>query len=134
MKLLENAYQKALVARKNAYAPYSGFLVGAAVLSENGEIYAAGNVENASYPCGTCAEAGAIAAMVAAGDKKIKDIVIVADGNDLIVPCGACLQRIAEFSDENTTISLADLQKIQKSYKISELLPVSFSVKDLKND
>ncbi len=132
MKLLESLYQKALQARNHAYAPYSGFSVGAALVSENGNMYAGSNVENASYPCGTCAEAGAISAMIAGGDKIIKDIVIVSGASDLIVPCGACLQRLREFSDEKTTIHLANLTKIEKSYKLSDLLPVSFSAEDLK--
>lgn len=132
MQLLETIYQKALTARENAYAPYSAFKVGAALCSESGQIYAACNVENASYPCGTCAEAGAISMMVAAGEKKIKDIVVVADSQILITPCGACLQRISEFSDEETMIHLADLRGIVKSYKFCELLPVSFHEENLK--
>lgn len=129
---MDNLYKEALKARKNAYAPYSGFQVGAAILTEDEHIYAAGNVENASYPCGTCAEAGAIAAMISSGGRKIKEILIVSDGKDLIVPCGACLQRLKEFSDDQTTIHLANLQKIRQTYKLNELLPVSFGAEDLK--
>ena len=87
--------------------------------------------ENVSYSCGTCAEAGAIAAMVVASERLISDIVVVADSHNLITPCGACLQRILEFSNEATTIHLADLKGIQKSYKLKELLPVAFH-EDLK--
>ena len=90
-------FEKALEARKLAYAPYSEFKVGAAILTSKGNVYLGANVENVSYPCGTCAEAGAIAAMVCGGEYQISDIVVVANGKNLITPCGACLQRIFEF-------------------------------------
>ncbi|MDY4885487.1 MAG: cytidine deaminase [Alphaproteobacteria bacterium] len=132
MSQLSLLFNQALNARQNAYAPYSHFAVGAAVLSANGKIYAGCNVENISYPCGTCAEAGAIAAMNADGGRLIKDIVVVADGDSLISPCGACLQRIYEFADAETTVHLADLTGIKQSLKITELLPVSFNEGSLK--
>lgn len=132
MSQLSLLFNQALNARQNAYAPYSHFAVGAAVLSANGKIYAGCNVENISYPCGTCAEAGAIAAMNANGGRLIKDIVVVADGDSLISPCGACLQRIFEFADAETTVHLADLTGIKQSLKITELLPVSFNEGSLK--
>lgn len=132
MSQLSLLFNQALNARQNAYAPYSHFAVGAAVLSANGKIYAGCNVENISYPCGTCAEAGAIAAMNADGGRLIKDIVVVADGDSLISPCGACLQRIFEFADAETTVHLADLTGIKQSLKITELLPVSFNEGSLK--
>ncbi len=125
-------FDKASSARQNAYAPYSGFSVGAAVLAGNGKIYTGCNVENISYPCGTCAEAGAIAAMNADGERLIKEILVVAGGSSLVSPCGACLQRIFEFSDENTQVHLADLQGVKKTLKISDLLPFSFDEKDLR--
>ena len=134
MSELVSLFELALKTRDNAYTPYSGFKVGAAILSSDFKTYAGCNVENVSYPCGTCAETGAIAAMCAAGDTMIKDIVIVADSKKLISPWGACLPRIFEFSDNNTTIHLADLSGIKKSYKISELLPVAFVEKELKHD
>lgn len=132
MSELSLLFNQALSARNNAYAPYSGFAVGAAVLCNNGKIYSGCNVENISYPCGTCAEAGAIAAMNADGGRLIKDIVVVAGGNTLISPCGACLQCIFEFADSETTVHLADLKGIRKSFKINELLPVSFNEESLK--
>ena len=132
MSQLSLLFNQALNARQNAYAPYSHFAVGAAVLSANGKIYAGCNVENISYPCGTCAEAGAIAAMNADGERLIKDIVVVAEGDSLISPCGACLQRIFEFADAETTVHLADLTGIKQSLKIAELLPVSFNEGSLK--
>ena len=125
-------FEKALKAREQAYAPYSKFKVGAAILTPKGNIYVGANAENVSYPCGTCAEAGAIAAMVCSGEYQISDIVVVAGGKNLITPCGACLQRIFEFSDKETKIHLADLEGIKKTYRIDELLPISFYQEDLK--
>ncbi len=132
MSELVHLFNLALKTRLNAYAPYSCFKVGAAVLSSSNNIYVGCNVENVSYPNGTCAETGAIAAMIAAGDNLIKDIIIVAESDNLITPCGACLQRIFEFSDKNTKIHLANLNEIKKSYTISELLPLAFNEKELK--
>ena len=124
-------FEKALAVRLNAYAPYSKFKVGAALLSAQGNIYVGANTENVSYPCGTCAEQAAIAAMIAGGEYEISDIVIVADSKNLIVPCGACLQRILEFSGKKTLVHLANLKGVQKSYGIGELMPFAFH-EDLK--
>lgn len=126
MNIAENLYEYAKKARQNAYAPYSNFAVGAAIYSKKKKFYSGCNVENVSFPCGTCAEAGAIAAMIAGGDKEIDAILIVADGANLVYPCGACLQRIAEFADESTKIYLADTKKICKIYALSDLLPLAF--------
>lgn len=132
MSELVSLFDIALKIRENAYTPYSKFKVGAAIISANFNVYAGCNVENISYPNGTCAETGAIAQMVAGGDTLIKDIVVVADSKNLISPCGACLQRIFEFSDKNTKIHLADLSGIKKTYLISDLLPLAFDEKELK--
>ena len=117
-------------AAKNAYAPYSNFYVGAAILSDSDKFYSGCNVENISFPVGTCAEAGAIAAMFNGGDKKIKEILIYASSEILITPCGACRQRIAEFSNAETLIHLADDEGIKKTLTIKDLLPYTF--KDIK--
>ena len=126
LKLL-NLAQKA---RENAYAPYSGFKVGVALLTVNGKVFCGCNVENASYPCGTCAEAGAIAAMICGGGDKISEILVLADC-EKILPCGNCLQKIAEFSFENTIIYSANLKKVVQKCKLSDLLPQNFSAKDI---
>ena len=126
MKIEQQLFEKAKAARLNAYAPYSKYLVGAAICTTKGNIYASCNVENVSFPCGTCAEAGAIAAMVVGGEREISSILILADGKNLVYPCGACLQRIAEFSNEKTKIYLADTQKMRKTYTLGELLPHGF--------
>ena len=130
MHKISDLYNTATEVRKNAYAPYSKFMVGAAVLSVNDKVFGGCNVENASYPCGTCAEAGAISTMIAAGEKSIKEILIIADCVQ-ILPCGNCLQKIAEFGDDKTLVHSADLNGNIKTYKLSELLPQSFSFKDL---
>ncbi|MBS4773832.1 MAG: cytidine deaminase [Proteobacteria bacterium] len=116
----------ARAAAANAYCPYSRFAVGAAIESDDGRFYTGCNVENISYPVGTCAEAGAIAAMIAGGSKKIAAILIYADSQSLISPCGACRQRIAEFGDENTPVYLAGKDGIMSQSTAGELLPAGF--------
>ena len=126
MNTSEQLFAAALKAFKQAYTPYSGFPVGAAVLSTDNHIYSGCNVENISYPVGTCAEAGAIAAMLNGGDNKIAEILIYADSKALISPCGACRQRIAEFASADTKIHLADKSGIKKTFTLEELLPHNF--------
>ena len=128
---LQILFEKALDVRLKAYAPYSGFKVGAALLSSKGHIYTGANVENVSYPCGTCAEQAAIASMVSAGEYEIEEMVVVADSKNLITPCGACLQRIKEFAGSKTRVHLADLTGIKKSVFITDLMPFAFH-EDLK--
>ena len=128
----QQLFEQALKVRAQAYAPYSHFAVGAAVLSSGGKIYCGCNVENASYPCGICAEAGAIAAMVAAGERQIAAILVLADSS-CILPCGNCLQKIAEFGSKDTVIYSADLKQIVKTQKLGEILPQSFSAGDMQN-
>jgi len=93
-------FQDALAVRENAHAPYSKFKVGAAIRSANGMVFVGCNVENSAYPEGTCAEAGAIAAMIAAGENKIEEVCVVAESPVPIAPCGGCRQKIAEFSNQ----------------------------------
>ena len=122
LKLLNMAQQAA----SNAYAPYSNFKVGAAILTTNENLYSGCNIENISYPIGTCAEEAAIAAMITNGDKHIKQILIYADSNTLITPCGACRQRISEFADDNCQIILANKNGIKEIHSIDDLLPHRF--------
>lgn len=117
--------------RLNAYAPYSKFKVGAAILTTNGKIYAGCNVENASYPCGTCAEAGAIAAMIAGGETEIAEILIIAD-TKCILPCGNCLQKIAEFGNEKTLVHSADISGNIRTFTLKQLLPHNFKAGDIQ--
>ncbi len=134
MEISQQLFERAVTVKSNAYAAYSHYCVGAAIYSESGKIYASCNVENISYPCGTCAEAGAISAMVAGGDKKIAAILITSDGKDLVYPCGACLQRIAEFADAKTLIYLADKEKICQTYHLNDLLPHNFKTVELYHE
>ena len=126
MEIAQRLFNHAKSVRENAYAPYSKYKVGAAIYTKSKKIYTGCNVENVSFPCGTCAEAGAIAAMVAGGDKEIASILVLADGKNLVYPCGACLQRIAEFANKNTKIYLADTKQIKKICTLEELLPHEF--------
>jgi len=124
----ERLIQAAKAVRKNAYAPYSGYFVGAALLDEVGRVHAGCNVENAASPEGSCAEANAIGAMVTAGGSRIVAIAI-AGGRDEIgacTPCGGCRQKIAEFADERTCVILIGKDDAGAKYTIEELLPASF--------
>jgi len=123
---LDALFAAAKAAREHAYAPYSRFLVGAAIRAPSGAIYSGCNVENAAYPQGSCAEAGAIAAMALAGERKIVEIVVVGGGEDLCTPCGGCRQRIREFSDAATRIHVAGLDRVRASFTLEDLLPHSF--------
>jgi cytidine deaminase len=118
--------QSARAVRENAYAPYSGFKVGAALRARSGAVYTGVNVENAAYPEGTCAEAGAIAAMVAAGDTAIAEVCVIADCPDPVPPCGGCRQKLAEFSDGDVAVTLATTAGAQQVTSVAELLPGAF--------
>ena len=122
-RLIELSYEMML----NAYAPYSNFSVGAAILWENDKLFGGCNVENAAYPEGTCAEAGAISAMIAGGCKTIKEIYIVSKSENIVSPCGGCRQKIREFSSDQTKIFLCNIKWDYKLFSLNELLPFSFS-------
>ncbi len=119
-------FEAARAARENAYAPHSGFKVGAALRTPSGQVYVGCNVENIAYPEGTCAEAGAIAAMAAAGEYAIAEMTVIADSPVPITPCGGCRQKIAEFSSADVVVSLANLQGPVTSLSVAELLPGAF--------
>lgn len=124
---LQSLFDAAESVASKAYAPYSKFSVGAAIRTPSGSIIVACNVENAAYPAGTCAEAGAIAAMVAQGETKITDIAIVSLKNNPCYPCGACRQRIFEFSDAATRVHMRDgVTGEPITYSIKALLPHAF--------
>jgi cytidine deaminase len=115
-----------------AYAPYSNFKVGAAILADDGVVYAGCNVENAAYPSGSCAEQGAISAMIAGGAGRITAILVVGDGDVLVTPCGACRQRIREFATPETPVAIAGPGGIRQMFSLSELLPASFGPDNLR--
>ena len=120
----------AVAAREHAWADYSGFRVGAALIDENGNLHTGCNVENAAYPLGSCAEAGAISAMVAAGGTRIVAIAIAGGSDDvgICTPCGGCRQRISEFADDKTKIVARANDSGWTEFSIGELLPYSFQL------
>jgi cytidine deaminase len=128
---VEALFAAASAARTHAYAPYSGFRVGAAVLSASGRVFAGANVENASYPAGLCAEAVAIGAMVAAGDTRIAAVVVVGEGEALTMPCGVCRQRLSEFAGPDTSVHVGDRGGVRQSFRFGDLLPFAFGPSNL---
>lgn len=113
-------------ARERAYAPYSRFHVGAALLDDAGHIHAGCNVENAAYPEGVCAEAGALSALVLAGGRRIVAAVVVGGGAEPVTPCGGCRQKLREFGAPELPIRIADAQGWRGEYTLAALLPASF--------
>ena len=126
----EKLIEMAKKARDNAYAPYSNFKVGAALLTEDGEIFTGANVENASYGLSICAERVAVFKAVSEGKRKFKAIAVVADTEKPTPPCGACRQVLAEFGD--IEVIMANLKGDVKVMKLSELLPEAFTPEDLR--
>ena len=119
--------QAAKSVREKAYAPYSNFKVGAAIRSASGAIYSGCNVENVAYPEGTCAEAGAIAAMIAAGETEIAEALVIADSPLPVSPCGGCRQKLAEFSNGLVKVTMTTLGGNSQTLTMAELLPGAFS-------
>jgi cytidine deaminase len=132
VKQSSELFELAKDAMNKAYVPYSRFHVGAAILTAGGKIYSGCNVENAAYPEGTCAEAGAIASMVLGGDTLIKDIYVIGKGEELVTPCGGCRQKIREFSSVDTMIHICGAEGVRKSLTMNELLPFSFGPENLE--
>ncbi|MCH7821047.1 MAG: cytidine deaminase [Proteobacteria bacterium] len=125
----EELLDAARTVRELAYCPYSEFRVGAAIIDENDNVHVGCNVENAAYPLGNCAEASAIAAMIAAGGQHIVRIAVAGGGSDTTracTPCGGCRQRIREFSDDRTRIIVKDDDGEWRTFTMEELLPSSF--------
>ena len=112
--------------RAKAYAPYSNFQVGTAILADDGKIYVGCNVENAAYPVGNCAEPSAIAAMLAGGGKRIKRVYTTGPGKTPVTPCGGCRQRIREFADQDVVVVSHGVDGAPLEQTIAQLLPHSF--------
>ena len=123
---LTELFDAAKAAQANAYAPYSRFKVGAAIRTPSGAIHSGGNVENAAFPEGVCAETSAISAMARAGERRIVEICVVGEGAALCTPCGGCRQRIREFADAATLIHVAGPEAIRATFRLSALLPELF--------
>jgi cytidine deaminase len=127
--ILLRMLKKANLVMKNAYVPTCNFPVGACVRTRDNKLFVGCNYENASYSLSLCAEAVVIGAMVSAGYTLIEDIVIVAEKKAICPPCGACRQRIIEFSSSKTKVHLGSKNNIHKTLTIDELLPISFTLK-----
>lgn len=119
-------FLEAKSASKKCHAPYSKFPVGAAILAENGEIYAGANIEISAYPEGWCAETTAIGHMVMDGQNAIAEIAVIAKNLDECTPCGGCRQRLAEFGSAETKVHLCDQKGVTKTVLLGELLPLGF--------
>ncbi len=124
----------ATAVREKAYAPYSGFKVGAALRGQSGEIYCGCNVENVAYPQGTCAEAGAIAAMIAAGETGFSEVLVIADSPLPVSPCGGCRQKLAEFGSGDVVVTMATTAGKTQRMTLAELLPGAFTVEHMRGD
>jgi cytidine deaminase len=124
--ILSALVEAARRARAQAYAPYSKFAVGAAVLDDSGRIHAGCNVENAAYPQGVCAEATALVHMVMAGGRSVRAVAVVGDAPEPVTPCGGCRQKIREFAADDVPVLIADLHTVRARYTLGELLPASF--------
>lgn len=132
--MFEDMIDLAREAMKRAYSPYSKFSVGAAIKTKSGKIYLGCNVENAAFPEGTCAEAGAISAMVLAGESEIERIVILGMGETLTTPCGGCRQKIREFAEDETPIHLCDPRGLKRTVTLGDLLPLAFGPDNVRRD
>jgi len=121
--------QAARTARRKAYAPYSRFRVGAAVLGGDDRIYAGCNVENASFGLTCCAERSAIFAMVGAGEKRIREVLVIGESDGFLPPCGACRQVIAEFAEPAAKVHMCNARGECHTVPMAELMPFIFRLK-----
>ena len=117
--------EAAKTAHQNAYAPYSGFHVGAALRSSSGHIYAGANVENASYGLGRCAEQSAVQALATAGERTFSEVVVYTTAEEPASPCGACRQVLFEFAAD-ATVYLVNDRGVVRQWTVGELLPGGF--------
>jgi len=122
-KDLESA---ARAVRENAHVPYSRFKVGAAIRTASGRVFSGCNVENLAYPQGTCAEAGAIAAMCAAGEREIAEVLVIADAPDPVPPCGGCRQKLSEFANGDVPVTMMTTDGAHRTMTMDALLPGAF--------
>ncbi|OAN75359.1 cytidine deaminase [Jannaschia sp. EhC01] len=123
----ETLTERAARVRVNAHAPYSKFKVGCAIRSVEGNVFVGCNVENVAYPEGTCAEAGAIAAMIAAGDTRIAEVAVIADSPTPVPPCGGCRQKLAEFAEGDVAVTMATTHGLSERTQVAALLPGQFT-------
>lgn len=129
--LMQRLVDAARSVRERAYAPYSKFLVGAAVLDEQGRVHAGCNVENAAYPQGWCAETSALAHLVTAGGRRVLAVAVVGVARDPVTPCGGCRQKIREFAAPDCPVWVADLNSVRLRTTLADLLPHGFGPEHL---
>jgi len=129
---MQRLVDAARAVRANAYAPYSKFAVGAAVLDEQGCIHAGCNVENAAYPQSWCAETSALAQLVSAGARRVQAVAVVGVAPDPVTPCGGCRQKLREFAAADCPVWVADMDRVRARFTLAELLPASFGPEHLK--
>ncbi|NVK45454.1 MAG: cytidine deaminase [Rhodobacteraceae bacterium] len=127
MSVLPSLLDEAAKIQDKAYAPYSKFRVGAAIRTPSGAIFTGVNVENAAYPEGTCAEAGAIAAMVLGGETEIAEVAVIGDSDEPVPPCGGCRQKIREFAGPDVKVSMISRTGKVLTLTVGELLPGAFT-------
>lgn len=128
---ITNLIEKAIEAKENAYVPYSNFRVGAALFTKSGKIYTGCNIENVSYGATNCAERTAVFKAVSEGEKEFQAIAINGDNGDYLPPCGICRQVLSEFADDSLKVILANSAEDYKVISLGELLPGTFSSKNL---
>ncbi len=128
---LDRMLELARQALAHAHAPYSRFRVGACLRAATGRLHAGCNVENSSYPVTQCAEATAIGAMVAAGDREIAEVLVATEGAELCAPCGRCRQQLAEFARPDVLVHLAGPDGVRRTVTLGELLPLAFGPQTL---
>jgi cytidine deaminase len=128
---IDRLFRAARDAQRMAYAPYSRFRVGAAAMSGDGAIFAGCNVENAAYPLGACAEAGALSAMVLSGARRLKAALVFGEGAGLTTPCGGCRQKLREFGGPDVEIFVAGPEGVRARFTLAALLPEAFGPDNL---
>ena len=129
---MRDLVEAARLARARAHAPYSKFYVGAAMRDETGRVFVGGNIENASYPQGWCAEPSAISALIMAGGTRITEVAVMGNGDTLCTPCGGCRQKIREFAGPDTKIHCCtESGELIRTFTLDELLPASFGPENL---
>jgi len=129
---MRDLIEAAKAARARSHAPYSKFLVGAAMRDEQGRVFAGCNIENASYPQGWCAEPSAISALIMGGGMRITEVAVMGNGDELCTPCGGCRQKIREFARGDAKIHCCTEDgELIRSFTLDELLPYSFGRENL---
>jgi cytidine deaminase len=122
-----NLFLAARDAMAKCYAPYSKFPVGAAILTEDGRVFAGANIEIASFPEGWCAETTALGHYIMAGGGRITDVAVIAERMARVTPCGGCRQRLAEFTTADTKLHLCDETGVVQTVTMGEILPFGFA-------